>query len=263
LDLTTGDTSELVAAGVDSVAAGWGLWYDHPNDVLYACTARNAFGGPAENLNAAKAIDPATGETLEIWDLPDGALCNSLVVMENGDIYISDVSPNADVIKIDRASGQSSVWVNEPAWENDSGFGLGGLAWDGDNTLYVSAGGPLIRIDINEDGTPADPVVMTLLDSNGNALPALAFDGFSYSQETGKMYGASFNFDAFQSSVTELTIMDDTTVQTGKALAGPLGVTGIDAHDGNVYAADGQIIQALFVEGYASPAPFQVFEITE
>ncbi|MEM9773687.1 MAG: hypothetical protein AAF902_03845, partial [Chloroflexota bacterium] len=47
LDLTTGDTSELVAAGVDSVAAGWGLWYDHPNDVLYACTARNAFGGPA------------------------------------------------------------------------------------------------------------------------------------------------------------------------------------------------------------------------
>ena len=164
--------------------------------MLYACTARNPFGAPAENFNAAKAIDPATGETFEIWDLPEGALCNSLVVVENGDIYISDVSPNADVIKVDRASGESSVWVNEPAWENDSGFGLGGLAWDGDNTLYVSVGGPLVRIDINEDGSPTEPVTMTILDPNGNVLPALAFDGFSYSQETGKMYGASFNFDA-------------------------------------------------------------------
>ncbi|MEM7798019.1 MAG: hypothetical protein AAF633_02415 [Chloroflexota bacterium] len=261
IDLTSGDSSILVEAGSDGVVAGWGLWVDHVSDQLLACSARNPFGAPPENLNAVKAIDLASGEALASWDLPAGALCNSLVTVANGDIYISDVSPSADVIKIDRTSGDVSIWADEPAWENDSGFGLGGLVWDGGSNLYVSAGGPLVRLPLNEDGSAGSPITQTILDENGNVLPALSFDGFAYSEESSKLYGAAFDFNAFQSAVIEVTIVDDTTVQTGTALAGPLGVTGIDVDGDNIYAVDGQIIQALFVEGYAPPAPFPLFII--
>lgn len=263
VDLNTGENSVLVESGTDGVAAGWGLWYDNASETLFACTARNPFAGPFDNLNAVKSIDPATGETLEIWDLPAGALCNSLVVVTNGDIYVSDVSPSADIIRIDRAAGVAEVWVDEPAWENDSGFGLGGLAWDGGENLYVSVGGPLVRFTISDTGEAGEGVVQTLLAPDGSALPALAFDGFTYSEESGTFYGAAFDFNSFQSRVVGLTPLDGETVQTGTALAGVLGVTGLDADGGSVYAVDGQIIQALFVEGYAPPAPFPLMTLVE
>lgn len=38
-------------------------------------------------------------------------------------------------MKIDRATGEAITWIDDPSWENDSGFGVGGLIWNGADSL--------------------------------------------------------------------------------------------------------------------------------
>ncbi len=260
INLATGATEPLVETGTDGVIAGWGLWYDNANDVLLACGNKNFVPGLQTEINSARAINPSTGAIVESWDLPEGTACNSILTDAEGNIYLSDVGTNASIVKIDRITGEAITWADDPAWENESGFGVGGLIWDGADNLYASAGGPLYRIPINADGAAGTPVQQTLLDVDGNELPGLGFDGFVWAGN-GTMYGAAFDFAAFQSQVVKAVVIDDQTVQTEVVFTSAVGVTGLDYDSGTIYAADGQIIQALFNKRYEPTAPFTIFEI--
>ncbi|MEM7134193.1 MAG: hypothetical protein AAF702_48435 [Chloroflexota bacterium] len=255
IDMMSGEAEMLVEAGNDGVVMGWGLWYDNENDLLIACANRNQMG-PQENNNAARAIDPDSGEILETWELPVRAMCNSIFTDGDGNVYLSDVSTGASIVKIDRSTGEAVTWLDEPSWENDSGFGVGGLIWDGSDSLYASAGGPLFRVPINEDGTAGEPIMQTILDADGNELPALGFDGFAFAGDN-TMIGAAFDFEAFQSQVVKAVAIGDETVQTEVIFTDAIGITGIDVEHDHIFAVDGQIIQALFVEEYEA-APFLI-----
>lgn len=260
VDIATGENEVLVEAGDDGVIAGWGLWYDHTADTLLACGNRNEVPGPQENNNAVREVDPASGEILTTWELPAGAACNSIVTDDQNNIYMSDVSTNATIVKIDRASGEVTTWLNDPAWENETVFGVGGLLLDGAGNAYASSGGPLYRVPINDDGTAGQPVLQTMLDADGNefAEPP-GFDGFSYAGN-GTMYGSNFDFSTSQSRVLEVTVVDESTVQIGVFFSGGLGFTGVDVDNGTIYVADGQLIRFVLNSEY-EPEPFIILSL--
>lgn len=259
MSLEDGSSEVLVEAGTNDVASGWGLGVD-ASGLLLACGNRNFVPGPQDNINSAYAVDLASGDVVEAWDLPEGAACNSIAADSNGNIFISDVSPNADIIRIDRESGEVTVWVDEPAWENESGFGNGGLIIDENDIIYMSAGGPLVRIAINEDGSAGEIVSQAFVDTDGNEIPAFSFDGFAYAD--GSMYGAAFDFATGQSLVVAVTPVDETTVQASVINNAGIGFTGIWADSDTVYAADGQIIQALTVADYVPTTPFLIYTLS-
>ncbi|MEM7118760.1 MAG: hypothetical protein AAF614_40460 [Chloroflexota bacterium] len=253
INLETGETAVLVASGTDGAAAGWGLWYDDFTGELLACHAR----GEGEN-NAVWALNPDTGNILQTWELPAGALCNSLIAVENGDIYLTDVSPKADVVKIDRASGEAIVLLDDPSWENDTGFGLGGLVWDGGDNLYASGPG-VLRIPISD---PEAYTLQTIVDAEGNET-FFSFDGAAFSAETGSFYGAAFDFEAFQSQIVKFTLLGEETLQAEVVFTGAIAATGVDAAGGNVYISDGQLIPSLFNPDYQPVTPYQMYIIVE
>lgn len=261
VELATGTTETLISAGTDGVIMGWGVWYDDANDVLLACGNKNQLG-PQENVNIVRAVNTERGDVIQQWALPDGAMCNSIVTDSDGNIYISDVSANATIVKINRATGETITWLDDPSWENDTGFGVGGMVWDGSDNLYASASGPMFRVPINADGTAGTPVLQTILDADGNELAALGVDGFAYAGDN-TMIGASFDFEAFQSQIVKATAIGGDTLQTEIIYTGAIGATGVDVDGGTVYIADGQIIQGLFIEDYAPVTPFQIHVIVE
>lgn len=260
IDISTGANEVLVEGGNDDVIAGWGLWYDHAADTLLACGNRNSVPGPQEINNAVREIDPVSGAILTTWELPAGAACNSIVTDETGNIYLSDVSTNATIVKIERASGEVSTWLNDPAWENETAFGVGGLLLDDVGNLYASSGGPLYRVPINEDGTAGEPVLQTMLDPAGNELAEpTGFDGFAYAGN-GTMYGSNFDFSTNQTRVLEVTVVDDSTVQIGMFFTAGLGFTGIDVDNDTIYVADGQLIRFVLNDEYV-PEPFMILSL--
>lgn len=69
IDMMSGEATTLVEAGDNGVVMSWGLWYDDANDLLLACANRNQMG-LQENNNAARAIDPTSGETSQRGNCP-------------------------------------------------------------------------------------------------------------------------------------------------------------------------------------------------
>ncbi|MEM7326937.1 MAG: MBL fold metallo-hydrolase [Actinomycetota bacterium] len=260
VDLTSGTSEELVAAGADGVVAGWGLWWDSTDDSLLACGNRNAVPGPQATANAVRRIDPATGATVELWDLPDGAACNSVVTDPQGVIYLSDVGATASIVRIDPESGVVETWADDPSWENDTGFGLGGLVIDDAGDIWVSAGGPLVRVPVEADGSAGDPVVQQFRSPGGDPVDPIAFDGLTVAD--GVLYGAAFDFATGVSSLNAVTPTEDGVVEVEVVLAdGPVGMTGVDADGGTIYAIDGQIANSLFAGGEYEPVPFRLWSV--
>ncbi|MEM9951096.1 MAG: hypothetical protein AAF846_05835 [Chloroflexota bacterium] len=259
VNLEDGSTELLVEAGTNDVVSGWGLTIEAETGLLLACGNRTQGLGEQEITNSAYAVNVETGEIVEAWDLPDGVACNSIAVDSSGNIYISDVSPNADIVRIDRETGESSIWIDDPSWENETGFGLGGLVVDENDTIYMNANGPLFRIEINDDGTAGEIIPQSILDADGNELPFLGFDGFA--TQNNMMYGAAFDFETNQSLVVQVTVIDEMTVTTEVIFNQAIGITGIWANDNIVYAVDGQILQGLSIEGYEPDIPFSIYAI--
>jgi len=260
VNLEDNTTEVLVDPGTNDVVSGWGLTAEVETGLLLACGNRTQGIGPQEVSNSVYAIDTETGDIVETWELPLGVACNSIAVDSNGNIYVSDVSPNADIARIDRETGEAVIWVDEPTWENETGFGLGGLVVDENDTVYMNANGPLFRIGINADGTAGDVIPQTILDAEGNELPFLGFDGFA-NAGNGVMYGAAFDFETNQSLIVQVTVVDETTVTTEVIFNQAIGVTGIWANEEAVFAVDGQILQGLSVEGYEPVTPFTIYVV--
>lgn len=172
------DGTNSVFAPAEEGKAGWGLYVDEATGVLLSCVAGlgEPFGGVAPTTpNDVRAYSLETGEILASWTLEAGIVCNSITVGGDNTIFMSDIV-TPQIIKLDTETGESSVWSADPAYVVEGGFGISGLVFDGENSLYAVANGKLFRVGIAEDGSAEAAVEITLTDANGEAT-ALATDG--------------------------------------------------------------------------------------
>lgn len=254
VDLASGEVTTLAEAGAAGVTQGWGLFWESATSSLLACGNGGAFGAPNPDPNTVVRLDPADGSVLDQWVLPAGALCNSVVSIDGGDVYVTDVSPAADVIRIDRASGTAEVWLDEPTWENDSGFGLGGLAVDeAAGVLYVSPlTSPVVVAPV--DGSASTP--LTYVDAGGAPSAVGSFDGLAFAD--GVLVGAGADPETGDSRVFTIELGDDAEAVVTPVFGDAVSATGVAVADGEVAAVDGQLTNRLFDPAYVAES-FRLF----
>ncbi|MEM7531322.1 MAG: hypothetical protein AAF639_04040 [Chloroflexota bacterium] len=256
VDIMSGEASELVAAGADGVISGWGMTWDEANGLLIACANKNAFGQPPTALNMVRAIDPESGEVVESWMLPEGAICNAVALDNEGNIYMSNVGLAADVIKIDRMSGDVAIWSADERWPNDSGFGLAGAVFDGKNNIYVHFGGGVFRIPVNEDGRAGEAVMQAIVDADGNAMMLPGVDGLAWAGHD-TLLTTNADFVNGGSEIVKLTLVDDDTLMAESIYDDLFYGASIAVYGKTALVTDAQLLTSLFAQ--APPVlPFQV-----
>src|SRR5262249_35359483 len=151
---------DVAKSGVDSAM---GIKVDSARSRLWACTA--AFGVDQAHGNhhptAVLAFDLRSGALLETLPLPNGGLCNDLIVAHNGALVVTDsFSPRLLVLR----SGAHTIeeLIRSPVFEPPKGgFGLDGIIELRDGSLLVtknSAGELLLVTDPFDKSPTVTPV---------------------------------------------------------------------------------------------------------
>ncbi len=119
--------------------SAWGLLVDEDNGLLYVAYNNKMFS----SINVQSKIiayDINTKTIKKEIIMPLGVKPNSIVKDLNGNLYISDVSENPKILKID-VDNKITVFKIDKRWKSSNGFGLGGLALDDSKGILYGAGG--------------------------------------------------------------------------------------------------------------------------
>lgn len=143
---TSRDFIDVAKAEVDSAM---GIKIDSVRSRLWACTA--AFGvhrTPGKHPTAVLAFDLQSGALLQTLPLPDGGLCNDLVLARNGAVVVTDsFLPRLLVLR--PGSNAVEELVRNAAFEPPAGgFGVDGVIELDDGSLLISknTAGELLRV---------------------------------------------------------------------------------------------------------------------
>jgi len=194
-ETTPRDFVDVAAAGIDSAM---GIKVDTAHSRLWGCTA--AFGVDQtkgeHHPTAVLAFDLKSGALLQTFPLPNGGLCNDLLITHNGALVITDsFSPRLLVLR----SGAKAVQelIRDPALAPpQGGFGVDGLVELKDGSLLVSknSAGELVRIKHPFGKKPTITRLTTSRPLTGADGLVLGPDGQIYLAEPNFM-GASGNID--------------------------------------------------------------------
>jgi len=141
------DFVDATKAGIDSAM---GIKVDIDRSILWVCTA--AFGVHRTlgiHPTAILAFDLKTGVHLETLPLPDGGMCNDLVITRNGSLVVTDsFSPRLLVLR-PGAKALEELIRDEILAPPQGGFGTDGVIELEDGSLLVSknSAGELVHID--------------------------------------------------------------------------------------------------------------------
>ena len=257
VDLATGESTQLVAAGTDGVIAGWGLAWDENAGQLLACGNKNGFGQPPTEPNSVRAIDPNSGEIVQTWELPAGVVCNALMLDNANNIYLSNVGLAANVIKIDRVSDEVSVWSADERWPNESGFGLSGVVFDRSDNLYVHYTGGVFRVPINADGSAGEAVMQSLVDGEGNPVVLPGVDGLAWAGSD-TLLTTNADLTTGASEIVQLTIVDEDVLRAETVFTELTYGASIAIDAGTAYVTDAQLFSLLAPESSGPALPFTV-----
>lgn len=148
-------TSSFVSASTNSYTAGWGLNINPSKNWLLSIANRPYDFNPANavgQMGIVNAYNITTGTLEKSWNLPEGCIGNSIDVDNTGNIYVSDIGPDARIIKINIATNVISVWADGTNF-TDGGFGLGGMIFNKTSGFYYSQNKKLFFVGLAPNGS--------------------------------------------------------------------------------------------------------------
>jgi hypothetical protein len=103
--------------------------------------------------SALKGFDLSTGEGKFSATLPGAqSIYNDIAVDQDGSVFVTDSSA-AQILRLRVGSEELEVWARDPLFASPRGtFGLDGIAFGGNDALYVSmyALGKLLRVSVRQ-----------------------------------------------------------------------------------------------------------------
>ncbi len=210
--------SVFVPAATTDFTAGWGLnivpsknWLVSITNKPYDFNPENAVG----QMGMVTAYNVETGAVEKTWNLPEGAVGNAIDVDNSGNIYVSDVGPDARIIRIDSNSGDVSVWADGTNFA-DGGFGLGGMIYNETSGFYYSQNRQLFYVGVNDDGTAAESVEVN---TNGAEVDA---DGMTWAGNNTLFYNVNDVFLPGAQGTTHRIVLSDATTGTDSVVQSEL-----------------------------------------
>jgi sugar lactone lactonase YvrE len=151
------DTAEpWIRQGTGDLISVVGVLADDRSGTLWACSSdMTKFGvsfpgSPAET--ALKAFDLKTGAPKGSYPFPEGkGFCNDIAIGRDGAAYVTDTfTPR--ILRLKQGAVQIETWVENPVF-GTTGANLDGIAFGGDNNLYVNTfeGFKLFRVTVGPD----------------------------------------------------------------------------------------------------------------
>jgi sugar lactone lactonase YvrE len=145
-----------------------GVLAHEPSNTLWACsndlTAIGIRAAGTATGSALKGFDLKTGEGRISATLPGGqAVYNDIAVGPDGSVYVTN-SFAPEILCLRPGAETLEVWARDPLFESAAGtFGLDGIAFDGEDAVYVSmyAAGKLLRVGVNAGAAGAVSVLNT------------------------------------------------------------------------------------------------------
>lgn len=214
---TPRDFIDVAKAGVDSAM---GIKVDTARSRLWACTA--AFGvhtQPGKHPTAVLAFDLKSGALVQTFPLPDGGLCNDLIVTHDGSIVVTDSFQPRLLVLRPGASSLTELLRNEAFDPPKGGFGLDGVVELSDGSLLLTKNteGELLHVTDPFGSSPAITRVLTSRPlSNADAL---------VKGPDGQVYLAEPNFAGPSGRVDKVVIEgSEARIETiAEGLATPVG----------------------------------------
>lgn len=248
---------EILSEGVLTNAAG--IIVDDTGSTLWACDSFLTVG--FTSAAAIVGIDLQGGAEIARHELPAGPdVCNDLVQDKDGNIYATSSFSNRifRVAATDRMSTSAAeTWDDTADYATGfvEGFGLNGIAYDGDGALFVvsHATNRLFRTNIDPtDGSADHQGEITLKDPMGAPTTLDLADGVEFLDSDTLMVA--------QQGPNSLSLIDLAS-STLTPLAGGLdnpSTFALDA-DGDAWVVNSQLND--FAGGTAPTLPFQVVEV--
>ena len=120
--------------------------------IRYDHHGRQFSGSPAET--ALKAFDLKTGTPKGSYPFPAGeGFCNDIAIGRDDAAYVTDTI-NPRILRLKKGAAQLETWVENPVF-GTTGANLDGIAFGGDNNLYVNTfeGFKLFRVAVGADNS--------------------------------------------------------------------------------------------------------------
>lgn len=124
------------------------------------------------------AYDIETGAEVAAWTLPVGTVGNSIDVDLQGNIYVGDVTQAGRIVKVDPETDAVTVWKDNSDWGQGQ-FGIGGMVFDGEDSLYATVQGGIWRVPVEPNGDAGEPVKLALVDGDDVVLTDVKADGMA------------------------------------------------------------------------------------
>ena len=192
----------------DGPGAVLGVYADAKGGTLWACYSDLAiFGGKAGLPAVVRSYDLESGSLEQSYTLPDGSFCNDVTTGPDGSHYVADTA-GARILKIRPNSTTLDAWLADKALA-----GVDGISFSPDGKLYANSvsAGTLMRVDINDDGTPGKVTPLT------TSAPLKGPDGMRFGSD-----GVLYLAENGAGQADAVAIKDDTATIT------PV-ITGLDA----------------------------------
>jgi sugar lactone lactonase YvrE len=151
-----------IKQGTNGLISVVGVLADDCTGTLWVCSSDMTGmgvsfpGSPAET--ALKAFDLRTGTPKGSYPFPGGkGFCNDIVIGRDGAAYVTDTI-NPRILRLKQGAAQLETWVENPVF-GTTGANLDGIAFGGDNNLYVNTfqGFKLFRVAVGADNS-AGPI---------------------------------------------------------------------------------------------------------
>jgi sugar lactone lactonase YvrE len=249
------DTAEpWIKQGTNGLISVVGVLADDRSGTLWVCSSNmtgmgvSFSGSPAET--SLKAFDLKTGTPKGSYPFPEGkGFCNDVAIGRDGAAYVTDtIIPR--ILRLKQGAAQLETWVENPVF-GTTGANLDGIAFGGDNNLYVNTfeGFKLFRVNVDADnsaGAITELRTSQPLD-HPDAIRPLGGQTFLMIEGAGRLDRVEISGDA-----AKLTVLKD-------GMNGPVSVTQI----GNTaWALEGQL-ELLFdpSKSNTKPDPFRAIAV--
>jgi sugar lactone lactonase YvrE len=163
----TGKPEVWIEPGAFGSRSILGVLAHEPSNTLWVCsndlTAIGIKAAGSASGSAIKGFDLKTGEGKISATLSGGqSVYNDLAVGPDGSIFVTN-SFAPEILRLRPGAESLEVWARDPLFASAPGtFGLDGIAFGGEDALYVSmyASGKLLRVNINQ-GVAGSVTVLT------------------------------------------------------------------------------------------------------